>query len=132
MIGSLLREGRMIQRRLSKSHKNDPPNKARIFAKLVMEGQINSALRYLSKDDRGEVLPLTEDVVKQLREKRPEAQRAKLGSLLFGPVEEIPDLVYQEINGELVREAALRTKGSGGPSGVDANAFKRIQKDGPV
>ena len=41
-------------------------------------------------------------------------------------MEEIPDLVYQEINGELVREAALRTKGSGGPSGVDANGFKRI------
>jgi len=50
-IEFLLREGRMIQRRLSKSNKydpsksnkNDPPNKARIFAKLVMEGQINSA-----------------------------------------------------------------------------------------
>ena len=34
--------------------------------------------------------------------------------------------MYQEINGELLREAALRTIGSGGPSGVDANGFKRI------
>ena len=116
----------MIQRRLSKSNKNDPPNKARIFAKLVMEGQINSALRYLSEDDSGGVLPLTDDVVRQLKEKHPDAQRAKLGSLLLGPEEDIPDSVYQEINGELVREAALRTKGSGGPSGVDANGFKRI------
>ena len=32
-IESLLRKGRMIQRRLLKSNKNDPPNKARIFAK---------------------------------------------------------------------------------------------------
>ena len=66
--------------------------------------------------------------MRQLGEKHPEAQRVTraLGSLLFGPVEEIPDLVYQEINGELVRGAALRTKGSGGPSGVDANGFKRI------
>ena len=125
-IESLLREGRMIQRRLSKSNKDDPPNKARIFAKLVMEGQINSALRYLSEDDSGGVLPLTDDVVRQLKEKHPDAQRAKLGSLLFGPVEDIPDSVYQGINGELVREATLRTKGSGGPSGVDANGFKRI------
>ena len=53
----------MIQRRLSKSNKNDPPNKARIFAKLVMEGQINSALRYLSEDDSRGVLLLTDDVV---------------------------------------------------------------------
>ena len=67
-IESLLREGRMIQRRLSRSNKNDSPNKARIFAKLFMEGQINSALRYLSEHDRGGVLPLTDDVVRQLRE----------------------------------------------------------------
>ena len=72
-IESLLREGRMIQRRLSKSNKNDPPNKAGIFAKLVMEGQINSALRYLSEDDSGGVLSLTDDVVRQLREKHPDA-----------------------------------------------------------
>ena len=91
-----------------------------------MEGQINSALRYLSEDDSRGVLPLTDDVVRQLREKHPDAQRAKLGSLLFGPVEDITDSVYQGINGELVREAALRTKGSGGPSGVDANGFKGI------
>ena len=30
------------------------------------------------------------------------------------------------INGEMVRQAALRTKGVGGPSGVDANGFRRI------
>ena len=56
-----------------------PPNKAKIFAKLVMEGQINSALRYLSENDGGGVLPLTDDVLQQLREKHPEAQEAKLG-----------------------------------------------------
>ena len=37
-IDCLLREGRMIQRRLQKSCRNDSPNKAKIFAKLVMEG----------------------------------------------------------------------------------------------
>jgi len=31
-----------------------------------------------------------------------------------------------EINGEMVRQAALRTKGAGGLSGVDANGFRRI------
>ena len=46
----------MIQRRLQKSRKNsDPPNKARIFAKVVMEGQINSALRFLSEVESGGV-----------------------------------------------------------------------------
>ena len=62
----------------------------------------------------------------QLKEKHPSPQEARLGSLLFGPVEDAPDSVYQQINGEMVREAALRTRGFGGPSGVNANGFRRI------
>ena len=125
-IDSLLREGRSIQKRLVKTKRTEPPNKAKIFAKLVMEGQINSALRYLSENECGGVLPLTVDVMGQLKDKHPEAQEAKLGSLLFGPVEEVHDSLYQQIDGDMIREAALRTKGSGGPSGVDANGFKRV------
>ena len=64
--------------------------------------------------------------MRQLKEKHPEAQKARLGSLLFGPVEDIPDSVFLEIDGEMVRDAARRTKGSWGPSGVDANGFRRL------
>ena len=51
---------------------------------------------------------------------------AKLGSLLFGPVEEVHGSVYNEITGEMIREAALRTKGAGGPLNVGATGFQRI------
>ena len=44
-VDVLLREGRMIQKRLVKSRKADPPNKAKMFTQLIMEGQIHSALR---------------------------------------------------------------------------------------
>ncbi|CAB3988961.1 Hypothetical predicted protein, partial [Paramuricea clavata] len=111
-VESLLREGRSIQKRLAKAKRTEPPNKAKIFAKLVMEGQINSALRYLSEADCDGVLPLTDDVMRQLQEKHPEAQEAKLGSLLFGPFEEVHDSLYQQIDGEMIRETALRTKDS--------------------
>ena len=123
-VDALLGEGRMIQRHLDRSPKADPPNKAKIFAKLVMEGQIHSALRYLSEKDCGGVLPLSEQVMKQLTDKHPQAQQAKSGSVLFGPVEDVPAILYQQINGEMVREAALRTKGSCGPSGVDAKGSR--------
>ena len=103
----------------------DPPYAAIVFANLVMSGKINSALRYLSENDGG-VLPLTDDVIAQLREKHPNTQEAPLGPLLFGPVEGVPVSAYQKINGEIVRYATLRTKGSGGPSGVDANGLRRI------
>ena len=124
---TILREGRMIQRRLGDSRRaTDPPNRAKIFANLVMTGQVNSALRYLSDDQGGGILPLSDDVMEQLKEKHPEPQGVQLGSLLFGPIKDVPDTLYYEINGDMVRDAALRTKGSGGPSGVDANGFRRI------
>ena len=101
--------------------------KSKIFAKLVLEGQINSALRFLSETSTGGVLELTDDVMAQLKEKHPNPQPTTLGSLLFEPINDnIPESVYSEINGEIIREAALRTKGSGGPCGVDANGFRRM------
>ena len=125
-IDKLLREGRMIQTRIGKGKKSEPQNRAKIFAKLVMEGQINSAMRFLSDDVCRGVLPLTDDVMLQLRQKHPEAQEAKIGTLLHGPLQETPESLYIGINGEMIREAALKTKGSGGPSGIDANGSKRI------
>ena len=125
-ISKLIREGRIIQSRIGKFKGSNQPDKAKIFAKLVLEGQ-NSTLRFLSETSNGGVLTLTDDVLTQLKQKHPEPQPAKLGSVLFGPVnDEIPESVYSEINGEMVRQAALRTKGSGGPSGVDANGFRRM------
>ena len=45
---------------------------------------------------------------------------------MFGPTEQVPDSIFQQITEEMVREAALKTKGSGGPSGVDSNGFRRM------
>ena len=126
-INKLLRVGRIIQSRIGKLRSSDPPDKSKVFAKLLLEGQINSALRFLSESTSGGVLPLTDEVMAQLQIKHPEPQPAKLGSLLFGPIDdEFPESVYLGINGEMVRQAALRTKGSGGPCGVGANGFRQM------
>ncbi|XP_073231425.1 uncharacterized protein [Porites lutea] len=126
-INKLLREGRIIQGRIGKLKASEPPDRSKVFAKLVLEGQINSALRFLSETTSGGVLSLTDEVMSQLKQKHPNPQSANLGSLLFGPIDDqYPESVYTEINGEMVRQAALRTKGAGGPSGVDANGFRRI------
>ena len=47
------------------------------------------ALRYLSGENGGGVLPLSDDVMKQLRKKHPEAQEAQLGTLVFGTTEQV-------------------------------------------
>ena len=126
-ISKLLRKCRIIQRRIGKLKGSASPDKTKVFAKLVLEGQINAALRFVSESSNGGVLPLTDDVMAQLKEKHPNPQPTKLGSLLFGPIDdEVPETLYSEINGEMVRQAAMRTKGAGGPSGIDANGFRRI------
>ena len=73
----------MIQHRLTSGRRANPPNKAKVFANLVMNGHINSALRYLSDVDGGRILPLIDDIMNQLKEKHPPAQEAQLGFLLF-------------------------------------------------
>ena len=82
-IDQLMLEGRMIQHRLTSGRRANSPNKAKVFANLVMNGQINSALRYLSDVDGGRILPLIDDIMNQLKEKHPPAQEAQLGFLLF-------------------------------------------------
>ena len=82
-----------------------------MFANLVMRGQIHSALRYLCDDNGGGVLSLSDHIMKQLKEKHPRAQEARLGCLHFGPIEDSPDSVFLEINREMVHDAALKTKG---------------------
>ena len=86
----------------------------------------NNLFHSNSTHDGGGVLPLSDDVMAQLREEHPSAQEVRLGSLLFGPVQDVPDSIYQQKNGEMVWNAAVQTKRSGSPSRVDANGFRRI------
>ena len=39
---------------------SEPPNRSKVFAKLVLEGQINSAPRFLSETTSGSVLSSTD------------------------------------------------------------------------
>ena len=83
-------------------------------------------MRYLSENAGVDVLPLNDDVMAQLRVKHPSPQETSLGSLLFGPVEDVPDSIYQQINGKWYGMRLCEQKVRRGSSGVDANGFLRI------
>ena len=75
------------------------------------------------------MLALTDEAMTQLKQKHPTPQQAKLGSLLFEPIDnEFAESKHTEINGEMVRQDALRTKGAAGLSGVDANGLPSINQ----
>ena len=57
----LLREGRIIQGRIGKLKASEPPDRCKVFGKLVLEGLIQSALRFLSETTSGGMLALTEN-----------------------------------------------------------------------
>ena len=93
----MLREGRILQRRIGKLETSDPPEKSKVFAKIVLEGHINSALRFLGETSTGGVLELTDDVMAELKEKHPNPIPTTLGSLLFRPIDDdIPESLYSE------------------------------------
>ena len=51
-ISKLLREYRIIQDRIGKRKGSASLDKTKVFAKLVLEGQINAALRFVSESSR--------------------------------------------------------------------------------
>ncbi len=104
-------KGDVFKIELEKEKNPKPQTEQKYLPTLIMEGQINSAMLYISRG----ILPLSNHVMLQLYEKHPEPMPALLSSVLFrGPVKDIPQAIYFPINSEMVREAVLKTKGSAG------------------
>ena len=47
-------------------------------------------------------------------------------SLLFGPLQHIPSYYFDAIDEQSIFNAASRTKGAAGPSGMDSDLYKRV------
>ena len=123
----LMREGRVIQQRLQSSRTRlTIEDTTRIFSKLMFQGKTKSALRLLSDQNKCEVLPLTEESRRVLIEKHPPAEPAHLSVLIKGPLQVQNPIIFAEITRETIRKAAIMTQGSAGPSGGDADHWKRM------
>ena len=123
----LLKESRLIQKRLQSSRKSKSiDDVSRIFAKLIMEGKISAALKILDSESSSGVLPISDQVLNDLKLKHPNSEPASEECLLFGPLEHIPSYFYESIDEQTVMQSALKTKGSAGPSGMDAELYRRI------
>lgn len=144
-IKALVNEGRCIQKHLI-SQTNQPLEFEKItrgFSRLMLQGKVHQAVRLISNADKGGLLSLdallpnvdgngnatwrsTRDV---LLEKHPEANipspevllpNTEADEICFDPV------VFERITGETIKQAAMRTNGSAGPSGVDAYGWRRF------
>ena len=126
-ILNLLNETIVIQKRLISSKKaRSFDDISRIFAKLVMEGKISAALKFLDAESSSGVLDLSNNVLEELKAKHPNAESVSEDCLLRGPLVNIPKYLYDSIDEQSVLTSALKTKGSAGPSGMDAELYRRI------
>ena len=65
-------------------------------------------------------------MLNDLRNKHPEPEPILENTLLNGPVDKILPCYFDSIDEQTVLKAALNTKGSAGPSGMDADLYRRI------
>ena len=139
-IDSLMREGRTIQNHFRTNHgkrmeKADmDSHNVRSFTNLMLQGKVHSAMRFLSDNQGSGVLDLDENVDASktvrdvLAEKHPSGREIKEEALI-GNGEEPPTphpVLFEQLTGQSIRAAALRTQGSAGPSGIDAAGWRRI------
>lgn len=138
----LLREGRAIQEHLDTQRSRRPNGEehlASAFSKLMLEGKVKAALRLLTEEGRGRVLsldskidrddPESPTVLDVLKAKHPPAQPCHADALLDSSsvnTHEMHPVIFDGLTGECIRRAALRCKGSAGPSGLDASTWQRM------
>ena len=102
----LMREGRAIQEKLKaqSSTLDTSEHITKVFTKLMWQGKVHSALRLLEKASNLGI-----------------AEMSETGDLpYFDPV------VFTNIDEDSIAKAALKTRGAAGPSGQDADSWKRV------
>ena len=138
-IQSLLDEGNCIQMRLCRS---SPPlnndNNSRIFRDLMLQGKVQSALRYLCKQTSGGVLKLDDLIptttsnepvmqsTRNVKEKHPTCKDPPVSSLPAGDLTPVNPIIFEGLDADMIKQIALHTNGAAGPSGLDAHAWRRL------
>ena len=74
----------------------------------------------------GGILPLTDGTLQLLTLKHPNSKDTSQQGLLQGPIQKMHLIVYDDIDKELIKKAAIRTKRGSGQSGLDTDGWRKI------
>ena len=123
-LNLLMKEVRFIQNRFVTSKKTRSADDiARVLARLVLQGKLSAAIKFLDKESSSGLLDLSPEILEGLIEKHPPASEIGDECLLNGPVDQVPPSIFDHIDEKMIY---LTTKGSAGPSGMDAELYRRI------
>ena len=114
-LHKLLKECSTIQERMN-STKHTPEHHEKVFVRLMLQGKISAALKW-NGSQRSGLLDATPDVIDTLISKHPKPAAALNGSVLKGPIQEVEDIIFDSIDGDLIHKVAKKISGAAGPSG---------------
>jgi len=104
----------------------------------MSKGNTRAALRSLSKENKGSVLHLADSVpagngeytsvLDTLRSNHPVGSMPSEVAMVEGAQNPpmIHPVIFDSIKGKTIHSAALRTGGAAGPSGIDAQGWRRL------
>ena len=122
-----MHEGETIQKNLTQQlTKGDIGKISKKFAALMRKGNANATINLLTKNMRNGILPLNNETLNLLRLKHPDPQDAHESVMLSDLPERIHPVKFEVIDAEMIRKAVMKTRGAYGPSGLDADGWKRI------
>ena len=133
-LEELLKEGRAVQHRLPR-HQSARANLtlARTFSNFMFTGKCKAALELLSNAQKGGVLhlhdpkdPTLPTVRDVLVEKHPPPQPATNDCILQEETETPHPIIFESLDANVIRSAALKVTGAAGPSGLDAHEWRRL------
>ena len=124
--------GKALQMRVLKESRRKTETVAQQFKKLMNTGKISSAIAKLTDTSKGVLL--LDEIVKgktveqTLLEKHPPSEPINENYITPVSQETIPfhPSIFHQVNGQHIKKAAMRTHGLHGPSGLDANEWRRI------
>ena len=126
-INKLYEDGKTIQDRLkSDGSPNDIVKISKKFKLQIQKENDNGALKILTSNMNGGILPLTDETLQLLELKYPDAKNNSQQTLLPGPIQKMHPILYDNIDEELMKKTAIRTKGGSGPTGIDADGWRKI------
>ena len=128
----LFTEAKAIHQRSRKTTNRTAVDEMKQFDFQMPAGKISNALRCLDDNQKGSVLSLKEtingeSVLSILQQKHPNAKEADEKYVIEKPDDcmEYHFTIFDRINAGTIRKSAMLTHGSHGPSGVDANDWRR-------
>ena len=117
-ILDIIKDPKLIQRRLVASKRQTTNDISKRCAKLMLAGKVKTALKLLTTECDNRVHEVNDEIISDLEEKY-----SKHNTLLYGPIENLLPKYFDSIDEGTIFKAACLTKGACGPSHMDADQF---------